>query len=40
MSILEKLFGIKKEEKPQVNKDLQPIANALERIKGVLLNMN
>ena len=36
MSILEKLFGIKKEEKPQVNKDLQPIANALERIKGVV----
>lgn len=36
MSILKKLFGIKKEEKPQVNKDLQPIANALERIKGVV----
>ena len=36
MSILKKLFGIKKEEKSQVNKDLQPIANALERIKGVV----
>lgn len=36
MSILKKLFGIKKEEKPQVNKDLQPISNALERIKGVV----
>lgn len=36
MSLLKKLFGIKKEEKPQVNKDLQPIANALQRIKGVV----
>ncbi len=36
MSLLKKLFGIKKEEKSQVNKDLQPIANALERIKGVV----
>lgn len=36
MSILEKLFGIKKEEKSQVNKDLQPIANALQRIGGVV----
>lgn len=36
MSLLKKLFGIKKEEKTQVNKDLQPIANALERIKGVV----
>lgn len=36
MSLLKKIFGIKKEEKPQVNKDLQPIANALERIKGVV----
>lgn len=36
MSILKKLFGIKKEEKPQVNKDLQPIANALQRIGGVV----
>lgn len=36
MSIFKKLFGIKKEEKPQANKDLQPIANALERIKGVV----
>lgn len=36
MSILEKIFGIKKEEKIQVNTDLQPIANALERIKGVV----
>lgn len=36
MSILKKLFGIKKEEKPQVNKDLQPIANALQRIGGVI----
>lgn len=36
MSILEKLFGMKKEEKSQVNKDLQPIANALQRIGGVV----
>ena len=36
MSLLKKLFGIKREEKTQVNKDLQPIANALERIKGVV----
>lgn len=36
MSILKKLFGIKKEEKSQVNKDLQPIANALQRIGGVV----
>lgn len=36
MSILEKLFGIKKEEKIQVNKDLQSIVNALQRIKGVV----
>ena len=36
MSLLEKLFGIKKEEKIQVNKDLQPIANALQRIEGVV----
>ena len=36
MSILEKLFGIKKEEKIQVNNDLQPIVNALQRIKGVV----
>lgn len=36
MLLLKKLFGIKKEEKTQVNKDLQPIANALERIKGVV----
>lgn len=36
MSILKKLFGIKKEEKPQVNKDLQPIANALQRIGGAV----
>ena len=36
MSILEKIFGIKKEEKIQVNKDLQPILNALQRIKGVV----
>lgn len=36
MSILKKLFGIKKEEKPQVNKDLQPIANALQRIGRVV----
>lgn len=36
MSLLEKLFGIKKEEKIQVNKDLQQIANALQRIKGVV----
>nr|DAH85721.1 MAG TPA: hypothetical protein [Caudoviricetes sp.] len=36
MSLLKKLFGIKKEEKTQVNKDLQPIANALQRIKGVV----
>lgn len=36
MSILKKLVGIKKEEKPQVNKDLQPIANALQRIGGVV----
>lgn len=36
MSILKKLFGIKKEEKPQINKDLQPIANALQRIGGVV----
>ena len=36
MSLLKKLFGIKREEKTQVNKDLQPIANALQRIKGVV----
>lgn len=36
MSLLEKLFGIKKEEKIQVNKDLQTIANALQRIEGVV----
>ena len=36
MLLLKKLFGIKREEKTQVNKDLQPIANALERIKGVV----
>lgn len=36
MSIIKKIFGTKKEEKIEVNKDLQPIVNALQRIKGVV----